>query len=466
MPEKKNRGIGRDPPTSDELLRLVVESATDFAIIAMDDGGKVTSWNIGAGRLLGYAEDEILGGDGDIVFTPEDRAAGAPERERLEAAARGRAEDERWHQRKDGSRFWGSGLLMPLADGSGFVKIMRDLTERRTAQEGLREREELFRLLATSIPQLVFRTRASGERTWGSPQWVSFTGLSLEESLGFGWLDAVHPDDKEVTAAAWTTARETGEYRVEHRLQRVADGEYRWHQTVAKPAANLDDPGDWVGTSTDIHEMRGLQERQKVLLAELQHRTRNLLALVQSIARKTLRSSSSLDEFAAEFEGRLGALGRVQGILARVDHRAIDLRELVEVELKAHENGNGVPGKVTMEGPTVMLPPTSAQVLTLAIHELATNAVKYGALKQPSGRLAITWRIEGGTEPRAVLDWHESGVQMPDRGGHPGRRGYGRELIERALPYQLKAETDLRFGPDGVHCRIATAIEREEPGDG
>ncbi len=463
MTDEKELRTEPHTPNSDELLRLVVESATDFAIIAMDEHGRITTWNVGAERLLGFTEEEIIGRDGDIVFTPEDRARGAPERERSGARANGRAEDERWHLRKDGSRFWGSGLLMPLADGSGYLKIMRDLTQRRAVQEQLRAREELFRLLATNIPQLVFRTRASGSRTWGSPQWIAFTGLSFDESIDYGWLEAVHPEDREATTAEWRNAQKTGEYRIEHRIRRSADGEYRWHQTMAKPVAGGDDDGDWVGTSTDIHDMRGLQERQKVLLAELQHRTRNLLAVVQSIARKTIGSSGSLEEFAREFEGRLRALSRVQGLLARIDQGTIDLRELVEIELHAHGEEAMEPGRVNIEGPSATLPASSAQTLALAIHELATNAVKYGALNQAAGRLDVSWKIENikGASRRVVLDWRESGVDMPHRNG---RKGYGSELIERALPYQLKAQTDLQFGPDGVRCRIATEIEPEGSG--
>src|SRR4051812_26970596 len=98
------------------MLRLVVESSTEFAIYTIDPVGVVTSWNIGAERLLGWSAQEILGRDGDVIFTPEDRAAGAPEGERRCARDRGRAEDERWHRRRDGSRFWSSGLLTPLAD--------------------------------------------------------------------------------------------------------------------------------------------------------------------------------------------------------------------------------------------------------------------------------------------------------------------------------------------------------------
>jgi PAS domain-containing protein len=127
-------------------------------------------------------------------FRAGDRAAGIPEWERRQAQQAGQALDERWHQRKDGSRFWASGLLMPLKrQEAGFVKITRDRTEHHLANQRTRENEQRFRLLATGIHQLVFRTHPTGARTWGSPEWIEFTGLSLEESLGFGWLDAIHP---------------------------------------------------------------------------------------------------------------------------------------------------------------------------------------------------------------------------------------------------------------------------------
>ena len=450
----------------DELFELILESAAEFAIFTMDPSGAVTSWNVGAERLFRYAEGEIVGGSADVTFTPEDRAAGAPHDERRRALTDGRAEDERWHVRKDGSRFWASGLLMPLRDSAdGFVKITRDRTEQHRAEERLRENEERFRLLATSIPQLVFRSKPDGWRTWGSPQWVDFTGLSLEESLGLGWLEAIHPDDREATQRRWSEAAASGEYYVEHRVRHEAGGEYRWHQTRARRLdADGGAHGEWVGTMTDIHDLRGLQDRQRLLMAELHHRTRNLLAVVQSIALQTLRASASLEGFGDEFGSRLQALSRVQGLLARADQEAIDLHALVEAELAAHGDGGADPGKVRVEGPPVALPAGPAQTLALALHELATNAVKYGSLGRPAGRLVVTWGFEGdGGGRRVALEWRESGVPMAE-GGPPGRKGYGSELIERALPYQLGAETRLEFGVDGVRCAIVVPVETYRAG--
>lgn len=212
---------------------------TSFALwqgqINADSAGLTTSWNTGAARLFGYAESEIVGKSADVIFTEEDREAGAAVKEREVARAVGRAADERWHLRKDGSRFWASGLLMPLrGKADGFVKITRDRTDQHAAGLQLKESEERFRLLATSVPQMVFLGRPDGWRTWPSPQWISFTGLGEEKSLGFGWLDAVHPDDRKLTKEAWAVAREAGEYYVEHRVRRDQDAEYLWHQTRAK----------------------------------------------------------------------------------------------------------------------------------------------------------------------------------------------------------------------------------------
>jgi PAS domain S-box-containing protein len=279
---------------------MIVEDLTDFAIFTMDAQGLVTSWNSGAERLFGYSEREIVGSTGNVIFIPEERNAGVPEREREIARAQGRATDERWHLRKDGSRFWASGLMMMVKVADGFVKICRDRTAQHLAEEQLRRSEQRFRLLATSIPQLVFLSRPDGTRTWPSPQWIDFTGVGFDESLGHGWMEAIHSEDRQRTQEAWKHAVAKGEYYVEHRVRRQADGEYRWHQTRARPIdhGNAEmTTGEWVGTMTDIHSFRQIQERQHVLMRELQHRTRNLLAVVLSIATRTQRSSRSLEEF-------------------------------------------------------------------------------------------------------------------------------------------------------------------------
>lgn len=459
MPEA---GLG--PGRHEELLELVVSSSADFAIYTVDLRGTTSSWNIGAERLFGFTAAEMIGHSGDVIFTPEDQAAGIPTEERRRASADGRALDERWHQRKDGTRFWASGLLMSLRDGAGYVKIARDRTEQHEAEQKVREQEERFRVLATSIPQLVFTTAHDGSRIWPSPQWIDYTGFSAEESVGLGWLGAIHPEDRELTLAAWEEAVANSEYYVEHRVWRAADGEYRWHQTRALPLVNATAPGEWIGTMTDIHDLRTLKDRQSVLLAELQHRTRNLLGVVQALARQTANRSDSLDAFAVAYEERLRALSRVQSLLVELDHGEVPLRSIIEAELNAHGDGAMNTDKIELRGPDVTLAATAAQAIALGVHELATNAIKYGALAQPDGKLTLSWSLSSEGQHRLVrIDWQESGVKMPERGeGH--RRGYGTELITRALPYQLKAKTELIYGPDGVRCLIAVPVREASNG--
>jgi two-component sensor histidine kinase len=272
-------------------------------------------------------------------------------------------------------------------------------------------------------------------------------------------MDALHPEDWEPTLEAWREAQENGRYYVEHRVRCRSDGAYRWFQTRAKPLREPhDDKSDWVGTSTDIHEMRTLQERQQVLLAELQHRTRNLLAVVSSVAQQTMSSSTSLDDFDTRFANRLRALGRVQGLLSRPTGARIDFRDILDAELAAH--GTEVGHRVVAEGPPVDLPGHAVQTLALGIHELATNALKYGALQTPNGQLAVRWDVrENGSGSRLFeLEWEETRVEGV--AVDPPRRGYGRRLIERGLAYDLGAKTKLEFRAGGVRCHIAVPLER------
>jgi len=454
---------GVEPARREELLELIIDSSADFAIFTTDCSGTATSWNVGAERLFGFTAAETIGNSGDIVFTVEDRAAGAPDQERNRASQDGRALDERWHQRKDGSRFWASGLLMPLRNGEGYVKIARDRTEQYQAEQRIRKEEERFRVLATSIPQLVFTTLPDGNRTWPSPQWIEYTRIGFDESLGLGWLEAIHPEDREATRTAWDEAVAAGEYHVEHRVWRAADGEYRWHQTRARPLPSWSS-AEWIGTMTDIHDLRTLKDRQEVLLAELQHRTRNLLGVVQAVARQTMSRSSSLDAFREAYEERLRALSRVQSMLAEIDFGEISLGSIIQTELIAHGDGATRTDKIEIEGPEVTLAATSAQALALGIHELATNAVKYGALAQPQAKLTVTWSVsQDGPQRVATIKWQESGVNM-NAGAGSSRGGYGTELITRALPYQLKAKTELIYGSDGVRCTIAVPVQEAADG--
>lgn len=181
-------------------------------------------------------------------------------------------------------------------------------------------------------------------------------------------------------------------------------------------------------------------------LAEYQRHVKNLVATIRSIAIRTAETSASLEEFSAHFDGRLAALARTQRILVRAGSFDVDLEEMVHEELLAQAAGKDT----VVQGPSVRLSAKTAEALGLALHELAVNAVKYGALAGSDGQLAITWQTDANG---LLLEWRESGVAAVDP--RPGHCGFGREWIERGLPYQLKASTELEFLPGGVVCTIA-----------
>jgi PAS domain S-box-containing protein len=411
-----------------------------------------------------------VGQPGAILFTPEDREAGEPEKEIETARREGRAPDVRWHLHKGGRRIFIEGSVTALrqSDGRlrGFLKIGQDITERRKAEEKLRESEARQRALIEGVPLLVWRATPEGAWTWSSPQWTEFTGLSEEASRGHGWLDALHADDREPARAAWQSAGKSRALSMETRVFHRGENRYRWFATRA--AAVIDDTTgrviEWLGTSTDIDDLRRLQETQAVMVAELQHRTRNLLAVVRAVAQQTLANSDSLDSFRTQFNDRMAALGRVQGLLSRSDQEPITIGALIRLELDAV--GALASDRISASGPEVRIRKAAVQTLALAIHELATNARKYGALASDEGRLAIAWRTtRRDHERRLVIDWVEESIAI-DLAAVEKSSGYGRELIGRALPYTLGAVTRYELGATGLRCSIdlplSEAAQRKE----
>jgi two-component sensor histidine kinase len=206
--------------------------------------------------------------------------------------------------------------------------------------------------------------------------------------------------------------------------------------------------------------LREREDRLASIVAELQHRTRNLLTVVSTMADNTMRKSDTFADFAASYRDRLQALARVQSLLFRQQRgERVTFDELIEAELVAQSVNGGDRGRVTLDGPKgVRLLSGTVQTLAMAVHELTTNAVKYGALKQPNGHLTIRWRQETSEEtgePWLHVDWKESGVEVPTSVGGTGQ---GRELIERALPYQFGARTTFALEADGVHCTISLPV--------
>ncbi|MEG4321643.1 MULTISPECIES: PAS domain S-box protein [unclassified Microcoleus] len=258
-------------------LQLILDSAKDYAIFTLDTGGHFTSWNAGAERMLGYTEAQIVGHHGRIIFTPEDSAARKPETEMHLALTQGKGENERWHLRQDGSRFWGSGLVMPLRDAGGevqgFLKIMQDKTDRRQIEEALRQSENRYRTLADAVPQLMWINTADGRLEFCNQHWQTYTGWMPELPLSEPVLELFHPEDLPAVVATRNQAIQAGQsYEFECRVRRF-DSTYRWHLARLVP---VKDAGgqvvQWVGIGIDIDDRKRAEES----LAESDRRFRFL----------------------------------------------------------------------------------------------------------------------------------------------------------------------------------------------
>jgi PAS domain S-box-containing protein len=249
-----------------EQHALMLEGVRDHAIFMTDAQGRVTSWPPGAQAIFQWAPEEMLGQDTGRLFTPEDRKAGIPAAELKAAGEKGIAADERWHVRKDGSLFFAEGSVSPLHDRRGglrgFLKIARDATDRRQAEEILRESEDQFRTLANAIPQLAWMADGTGSIYWYNRRWYEFTGATPGETDGYSWRSLHHPDHLERAAESYRRAIESGEPWEDTFPLRGRDGRYRWFLSRARPIR--DARGRvvrWLGTNTDVTERREAEAR-------------------------------------------------------------------------------------------------------------------------------------------------------------------------------------------------------------
>jgi two-component system CheB/CheR fusion protein len=332
-----------------------------------------------------------------------------------------------------------------------------DIHNQRVAMEALQQGETRFRSLVEGVPQLVWRAVDGGRWTWSSPQWTAYTGLSEEASRQLGWLRAFHPDDRGAARLAWSRAVAGEPLDIEGRIYHKRERRHRHFRTRAMPVIGENgEVVEWLGTSTDVDDLLELQARQTTLLSELQHRVRNLLTMIRSVVRRSLIEGQSAEDYVQHLEGRLAAMARTQVLLTRKTNAGIELEDLIRDELVAQVADDK---RVTIAGPSVMLGAKAAEVLALAIHELATNSLKYGALDRPSATIEINWVVERRRAERWLrLSWRESGVPIVEAA--PRRVGFGTELITERVPYELRGDGEMALSPGGLHCTVSFPLSQ------
>jgi PAS domain S-box-containing protein len=278
----------------------------------------------------------------------------------------------------------------------------------------------------------------------------SMLGRSAEAMLGCTDSEILAGDGAAAIMAAKREVLATGEARRAEIPLEDARG-IRWHDLHIEPLRN--ETNEIIGltcASVDVTERKEGEAHLRLLLRELTHRSKNLLAVIQAMARQTANHAGSTDAFLKQFGSRLQALAASHDLLVRESWYGASLGELIRSQLSSYLDGNAV--QVSIEGPPIALKPEAAQSLGLALHELAINAAKFGALSVPTGRVSITWIRRESTVDNAVeLDWRE---QLGPKVKVRRKKGFGTMVIERNLTRALDAKVNMDFDPDGLHCHI------------
>jgi PAS domain S-box-containing protein len=438
--------------------------------------------NAAFSRLTGFAEHEILGRNCRFLQGPEtDRAAVALVRDAVDAPRP--IEVDLLNYRKDGTTFWNRLMVSPVFDDDGaltyFFASQFDVTlEREHLVRLERDRESLetevakrdAELLATE-QRLKFALKAGGMGFWS----LDLATMHLEPSDGckenFGWpIDepftyedlqaAVHPDDRDKRNQAVAAAiRDGSALDIEYRIS-TPGGDERWVQVVGQANYRGDGtPLSIVGVSQDITDRKLAEEHRTLLTHELGHLVKNSLATVHAIISQTIRNASSLSEAGKSLEARIQAMAAATNSLVNGDWEGASIRELIERSLAPFGIADG--DAFALEGPDVRLPPQMAFSLGLGIHELATNASKYGALSVALGQVQLSWSISPSPQGQVLnLTWRETGGPPVEP---PTRKGFGTRLIQRLIASELGGNVDIDYRIEGVVVS-ASALLRGLPG--
>lgn len=429
---------------AEEPYRVLVERMSDGALTASPDGF-ILYVNSRLCELTGLPSERLIGRDVTSLFEG-DAPKLVPE-----------ASVEANLLCKDAAATPVAVWSRPIAIGGATATLVRltDLSVHRRAEQ-IAAAERFARSVLEQATEAVVVLAPDGRIThasWRAEQLASQPPVGLAFSEAFP-LDAQNTDE------AGTLARFSAEsldamlatkpfHGVEVKLR---DERLAKHAFLLSAGPLVDDAKASVGsivTLTDITERKRAEEQQTMMVAELNHRVKNILAIVQSVASQTVRSSGSLQNFADSFSGRLKALAIAHDILTQTRWIGIGLSELLAAILAPYRSGDGT--RITLTGPAILLPARAVVPLSMTLNELTTNAVKYGGLSARRGGVDITWQLSGGLDPAVELIWQE-------RGGPAVKRektsGFGTRLIDRVVAHDLDGTTKFDFDPAGVRVTI------------
>lgn len=458
QPSQTNASRSELPPqmAAESLLTAILNSTED-AIVVCDFDSTITSWNHAAERIFGYTADEAVGRPIALLLPPDRQG----EEARVIARVQSGESVVRYDTVrlvKGGNRIEVSLTVTPVRNALGEVcgacKVIRDTSARRADRAALEDSEARHRAVIDTAVDGILTIDQHGTIESLNPAAERLFGAAREELIGRN-ISSLMPSPYQQEHDSYLDRYvRTGERRIigigREVVGKRKDGT-TFPMDLAVSELSLGGRRMFTGIVRDISERKRAEARQRLLADELDHRVKNNLAAVLSLARQTLTTSKSLDQFKEAFTGRLRAMAETHAALARSRWENVGLDELAEVVLGPfrHEYDN----RVSVGGPSVKLPARAAMPVALALHELSTNAAKYGALAAPEGRLQVSWE---GNARSTTIRWIESGGRPVSA---PTTSGSGTLIINGLIRHELKGSIDLRYEPMGVSCIIVVPAE-------
>ena len=322
----------------------------------------------------------------------------------------------------------------------------------RISLQQLTRNELRYRKLVSVTSDVIWVTDGDGNANQPNPAWTAITGVSWPDFGGIKWADSVHEEDRPLLIPGGKLRDDF--HQAEFRLWDKSARDWRWHRSNAVGIAAPDGRIlEWMTAIRNIHESRRVRERNEVMLGEARHRLKNLIAIIESLARSSRpsaeRANSETEIFLQRFLGRLRALGAAADLTLANEARLVELGAVVRATLEpfTHEDG-----RITISGPELVLSSETAGSIGLAVHELATNATKYGALSVPSGSVSLLWECHPVEDGQYVsIVWSESGGPPTKP---PLTEGYGSRVIRTAAEPERDNRVEFEYRPTGLVCRI------------
>lgn len=314
------------------------------------------------------------------------------------------------------------------------------------------ESEAKFHAIADSVDQLIWSALPDGTHDYFNNRWYSFTGIPEGELKNPTDEGMFHPDDRSKVIEITAKALKSGDpFELEYRL-RYHDGSYRW--VLGRAQAVCDKNGQiirWYGSCTDIHEIKQMEEQRQLMMGEMNHRVKNTLAMVNVMVSQTLRQSDDIPSAQASIQSRLSMMAQAHDRLINAAWEETQIAEVVDAALAPHRTGEG---RFDIIGPELPIGSKQALALTMALHELSTNAAKYGALSGEAGQVKIEWGVTN-TESQFEFSWTESGGPEVTA---PTRKGFGSRMIEKALAGYFDGVAELIYAPEGLLFKLSAPL--------